>query len=349
MALSTVSNALQSTASEFYISNFDAHVLAVKQPPSFFKLPSSSPRTQSAPRSQLTPVNGCAPSRFLSTNSRVYLTYLVQAPEIGSPTRTERSHPKMATARAPKQWCLTRTESINSFENWKSNLIYVLSLDQSFAPFLADGVTWKKRAPGVEHRGFTDDGEGVPAAQRRTAAQKAPNERPEDLYQRLTAAVEDNLLTTVGNITHHGEAVTTNEEVTPSLENMVVLLWLRMLHPDLPSLVKQRYGAELRHQTLASIKPEISLALTTLLDELRNTEDIRTLRIRHDRQHPSSYRPSNPQRSTSTSRNRECPLCTQSGRSVTDHFLSQCPFLPDNDKQFILRSRRIEITEDDST
>ncbi|KAI8503709.1 hypothetical protein Bbelb_186800 [Branchiostoma belcheri] len=63
-----------------------------------------------------------------------------------------------------------------------------------------------------------------------------PNERPEDLYQRLTAAVEDNLLTTVGDITHHGEAVTTNEEVTPSLENMVVLLWLHMLHPDLPSL-----------------------------------------------------------------------------------------------------------------
>ncbi|KAI8484911.1 hypothetical protein Bbelb_373180 [Branchiostoma belcheri] len=312
----------------------------------------------------------------------------------------------MATARAPKQWCLTRTETINSFENWKSNLIYVLSLDQSFAPFLADGVTWMKRTPGVEHRGFTNDGEDVPAAQRRTAAQKAaslelmlgqvanfcpvitrnrivkastslpdiwqairlhfgfqatggffleianikqePNERPEDLYQRLTAAVEDNLLTTVGDITHHGEAVTTNEEVTPSLENMVVLLWLRMLHPDLPSLVKQRYGAELRHQTMASIKPEISLALTTLLDELRNTEDIRTLRIRH-RKHPSSYCPSNPQRSTSTSRNRECPLCAQSGRSVTDHFLSQCPFLPDNDKQFILRSRRIEITEDDST
>ncbi|KAI8495087.1 hypothetical protein Bbelb_270730 [Branchiostoma belcheri] len=41
-----------------------------------------------------------------------------------------------------------------------------------------------------------------------------PNERPEDLYQRLTAAVEDNLLTTVGDITHHGEAVTTNEEMS---------------------------------------------------------------------------------------------------------------------------------------
>ncbi|KAI8484910.1 hypothetical protein Bbelb_373170 [Branchiostoma belcheri] len=52
MALSTVSNALQSPASELCISNFDAHVLAVKRPPFFFKFPSSSPRTQSAPRSR---------------------------------------------------------------------------------------------------------------------------------------------------------------------------------------------------------------------------------------------------------------------------------------------------------
>ncbi|KAI8485683.1 hypothetical protein Bbelb_365170 [Branchiostoma belcheri] len=70
---------------------------------------------------------------------------------------------RMATAnRAPKQWCLTRTESINSYENWQSNLIYVLSLDLSFAPFLADGVTWQKRAPRLEHRGFANDGEDVP-------------------------------------------------------------------------------------------------------------------------------------------------------------------------------------------
>ncbi|KAI8485487.1 laminin subunit, partial [Branchiostoma belcheri] len=36
----------------------------------------------------------------------------------------------MATAtRAPRQWCLTKTETINPFENWRSNLVYVRSLD----------------------------------------------------------------------------------------------------------------------------------------------------------------------------------------------------------------------------
>ncbi len=33
----------------------------------------------------------------------------------------------------------------------------------------------------------------------------------------------------------------------PTLDNTVVLLWLQALHPGLPALVKQRYGAELRN------------------------------------------------------------------------------------------------------
>ena len=49
-----------------------------------------------------------------------------------------------------------------------------------------------------------------------------------------------------------------DEEVTPSLENFVVLSWLRLVHSELPKVVKQRYGAELRSRTLASIKPEVS-------------------------------------------------------------------------------------------
>ncbi|KAI8485860.1 hypothetical protein Bbelb_364120 [Branchiostoma belcheri] len=76
----------------------------------------------------------------------------------------------MATAnRAPKQWPLTKTETIN----WRSNLLYVLSLDHNFSPFLANGFTWRKKAAGVENRGLAADGEAVPEADRRTAPQKA--------------------------------------------------------------------------------------------------------------------------------------------------------------------------------
>ena len=71
--------------------------------------------------------------------------------------------------------------------------------------------------------------------------QLAANERPEDLYQRLMAFVEDTLLRTDG-LCHHGEQLTEDEELSPTLENLVVLTWLWLIHPSLPRLIKQRFG-----------------------------------------------------------------------------------------------------------
>ena len=81
------------------------------------------------------------------------------------------------------------------------------------------------------------------------------DERPEDLYQRLVAFVEDNMLQSGSVILHHGDVVDVDEEMSPSLENMVVLTWLQLNNPALPKLIKQRYGTELRSRALASIKP----------------------------------------------------------------------------------------------
>ena len=77
-----------------------------------------------------------------------------------------------STHRAPKQWCLSKVETINSFENWKQNLLYSLSLDSNFAPFLADGVTWLKKTKAQPLRGLESDGESVPLSRRLTARQK---------------------------------------------------------------------------------------------------------------------------------------------------------------------------------
>ena len=74
-----------------------------------------------------------------------------------------------SSPRAPKQWILSKNESIKSFENWRQNLVYTLSLDSNFTPFLADGTTWGKTQP---LRSLTDDGETVPLSKRRTARQK---------------------------------------------------------------------------------------------------------------------------------------------------------------------------------
>ena len=201
----------------------------------------------------------------------------------------------MAT-RAPKQWCLTKSETVNSYENWRQNIIYTLSLDANFAPFLVEGVTWMKKSSTTPLRGFINDAAPIPEANRRTATHKVTmlelmlgqianfcpvisrntivkastsinsiwqairshfgfqatgahfldfsdiklevDERPEDLYQRLVAFTEDNLLRVGGGITHHGAAPTEDEDISPSVENIIVLTWLRLIHRDLPRLIK---------------------------------------------------------------------------------------------------------------
>ena len=54
--------------------------------------------------------------------------------------------------------------------------------------------------------------------------------------------MDDNLLKANGSIRHHGENVTNDEELTPTLENVIAITWLRLVHPDLPALIKQHYG-----------------------------------------------------------------------------------------------------------
>ena len=306
--------------------------------------------------------------------------------------------------RAPKQWQLTTNETLNSFKNWKENLVYTLSLDKAFAPLLKDNVTWLKHSTTAPNRGFADDAAGTANAQ--TAAEKCatlnlmlgqianyatiisrnqiiksstslndiwdkirqhygfhttgsrfldlsairlqPSERPEDLFQRLVSFIDDNLLTNDSTVTHHAAQVTLDEEVSPSLENVIVLLWLERLHVQLPALVKQRYGAELRNKTLASIKPEISQALSSLLEELSSNEDSRISRAQSFHRGQNNRTRFNNQRSDQQ-RSKYCCLCRTAGRpNYQDHYLSQCRYLPEEDRKRMTSSkiRNIEVLDD---
>lgn len=295
-----------------------------------------------------------------------------------------------ATHRAPKQWCLTKKETVNTFENWKQNLIYSLRMDNSFKGFLTEGTTWGKKSRQNPHRGFHDD--EPDAIGSHTAEEKVcilemmlgqianycpvisrssilnatslpqiwqmirlhygfqssgahfidlafiqleADESPEDLYQRLMAFVEDNLLRSDGNLTHHDNLPTEDEELSPTLENMIVLRWLILIHADLPRLIKQRYGTELRSRTLSSIRPEISQSIPSLLSELRGEDDTRAMRTSTG----SSYNEKNP-RPTKYDRKKSCPICSAVKRK-DDHWLSECRFLPPSDKQFMTRARQI--------
>ena len=79
----------------------------------------------------------------------------------------------MASHRAPKQWCLTKQETVNTFENWRHNVLYILSLDNNFTDFLSEDARWQKKAAAHPHRGLTSDADDVPAGIRRTGQQKA--------------------------------------------------------------------------------------------------------------------------------------------------------------------------------
>ena len=305
----------------------------------------------------------------------------------------------MASQRAPKQWSLTRNETITTYESWKQNLIYVLSLDTNFAPFLITGAVWDKKTRNSPLRGFTNDVD-MTARGARTAAQKVahlelmlgqianfcpiisrntivknstsldqiwqsirahfgfqstgahlldlasfqlkPDERPEDLYQRLMAFVEDNLLLTTSGLTHHGDRPDEDEELSPTLENIIVLIWLQLIHKDLPSLVKQKYGTELRSRTLASIKPEISQALDTLLDTLHSNEEAKVMRSAGFNNRSVSFQRNRPKQQPS------CPICKAAGKS-SSHFLSRCPNLPEADRRFLSRARLIAAMEEEDS
>ena len=162
-----------------------------------------------------------------------------------------------------KQLSLSKSETICTFDSWRQNVTYILTLDPNFAPLLVEGVTWEKKRKENPLRGFTDDGETTPVAQRRTAPQKIaqlelmlqqilnfcpiisrnaivkqstslnsiwltirlhfgfqtsgshlidftnikhePDERSENLFQRITAFIDDNLWEAESNITQHRE------------------------------------------------------------------------------------------------------------------------------------------------
>ena len=75
----------------------------------------------------------------------------------------------MVDFRPPKLQILGEDETITTFANWQSNLLYHLSTNNAFAPFLES--SWSKKT--VSNYGFIDDNETVSETSRKTGAQKA--------------------------------------------------------------------------------------------------------------------------------------------------------------------------------
>ena len=182
------------------------------------------------------------------------------------------------------------------------------------------------------------------------AIHRESEERPEDLYQRIFMFFEDNLVS-ANSLSHHGERLTSDEEMTPTVENAITWYWLKLLHPGLPQLVQQRYGAELRDKTLASIKSEISSAMSALLDELSSIEESRVMRTGHGSSNFRDVR-TNSRDVRTNSRDvrgnqsrKSCTLCKAARRPHNTHWLTECSFLPESDRRAFSRSTTCEDDE----
>ena len=128
---------------------------------------------------------------------------------------------------------------------------------------------------------------------------------------------------------------------------------LRLIDPELPKLIKQRYGTELCTRTLASLKLEISQALDSLLDELKCANEAKVMRTasssftQSPRRLPYQTSPKATRRQRSP--DKPCPLCKQAGRTSTSQFLSECKFLSPEDRRFMLKARQIVAVLDGDT
>ena len=98
---------------------------------------------------------------------------------------------------------------------------------------------------------------------------RLPDETPQALYARLKQTYDENLIHK-NSLFHVYGKLSEDEEMSPTLHNTIVLHWLEILHPKLRSLVTQKFAIELRDATYATIFPEISRSIDSLLQELED-------------------------------------------------------------------------------
>ena len=190
-----------------------------------------------------------------------------------------------------------------------------------------------------------------------------PNERPEQLYHRVVHHLADNLLKPGCKLVHNGQTVTEAEVMSPTIERLAVLRWMELLHPKLPKLVQKTY--DLQRATLKDLQEQISDNIDSLLEEIRNSEELSVNRAtypssRQEQQafyrqerNPVRYRPEFQQSSCRqdqphrrrkyggrkwtkqakpTNSSRLCQLCTAHGRPA-NHPLPRCQFISREDKE----------------
>ncbi len=199
-------------------------------------------------------------------------------------------------------------------------------------------------------------------------------ERPEKLYRRILAHLQDNLLTKESGLLHDKKAPTENEDMSPTVERLAVIKWMELIDPDLHTLVARTFAHDLQTKTLKDLQPLIRDSLDSLLEELKQKredvhisklkfqqissidegDDIPIARAKFDHTRPFQSKafgksfprpPSSRQGASSFQPKRECPLCKAAGRRYQGHTYLQCDYVCKADKRQLIRT--CKATPDD--
>lgn len=184
-------------------------------------------------------------------------------------------------------------------------------------------------------------------------------ERPQRLYYRLLAHVEDNLLKK-NTLMHDGELTTEDEEMTPTVERMVVSRWMELIHPDLGKLVRRTYAADFLKMTVKDLQNQISLGLEGFLAELKHADPaVNSSRMQNSRDNnPMSFNKFKktqefkknrkwPRKSNTNKSSSVCHVCDAAGRP-SNHTLKDCRSLTYAQKKDYVASFKAEVADDEN-
>lgn len=199
-------------------------------------------------------------------------------------------------------------------------------------------------------------------------------ERPERLFQRLMAHIQDNLLTIEGKLQHNGAPVTEDEDFTPMVQRLVTLRWMHLLHPGLYQLVKRTFSSDMLQKSVYDLQPQIANALTGLLDELRSHENVSTVSYVQQNSNKPSWRNNDTsssswqshsqqaQRQRNSDRGKKtkfsnsnrqfpmslekCRVCQAEGRNP-NHSLAKCDFMCRAEKRQFFKTYRVDVESDE--
>jgi hypothetical protein len=92
----------------------------------------------------------------------------------------------------------------------------------------------------------------------------------ENFYMELHGAFEDTLRKQGETLLYrNNEVLETNEEMSPTLEKTIVLLWLERIDPRLPQKISATFAHQMVGNTsLRNLQPTISARIPSLLQEL---------------------------------------------------------------------------------